>query len=179
MNFKILAYTAISAISLSACDTYTGAQYQSNPQNTIALQELTARGESASVGEVSLAEGVEARPVCRLAGPLDLGGGDSLAMTIKHAVQAELLAGGVYKTGGTPININVTALQPDSIKGEWTIGLQVYSSRSAGFAVRSVTDFSTSFTAVSACNNTATAFNRALADTINSMVTDPRFAQMI
>ena len=55
------------------------------------------------VTEVRLAEGVEPRPTCCLAGPLDLGGADNVAQTIKQAVQAELLAGGVYKSGGTPI----------------------------------------------------------------------------
>lgn len=179
MKIKILAFFAIAAVSISACDTYTAQQYQTTAQNTISLQELAARGERATVGEVRLAQGIEPRPTCRLAGPLDLGGGDNLAQTIKQAVQSELLAGGMYKAGGTPININVIALKPDSFNGQWTIGLQPYTSRSTGYVVQSVSQFSTSFSAVAACNNTTTAFNRALAEAINKMVTDPRFAQMI
>lgn len=179
MKIRMLAFPAVLALGVSGCDTYTAQQYQSSPQNTIALQEIAARGERATVGNVQLAEGIEPRPTCRLAGPLDLGGGDNLAQTIKQAVQAELLAGGIYKAGATPININVTALKPDSFNGQWVIGLQAYSDRSQGYAVRSTTDFSTSFSAVSACNNTATAFNRALAEAINKLISDPRFAQMI
>jgi hypothetical protein len=179
MKIKAFVLLTIVAVSVSGCDTYTAQQYQTSPQNTIALQELAVRGERATVGDVRLAEGIEPRPTCRLAGPLDLGGGDNLGQTIKQAVQAELLAGGIYKTGGTPISINVVMLEPDSFNGKWTIGLQPYSVRSSGFAVQSVTEFSTSFSATAACNNTANAFNRALADAINKMVTDPRFAQMI
>lgn len=179
MRIKLFVVPAIMALSVGACDTYTAQQYQSSPQNTITLQGLASRGERATVADVRLAEGVEPRPTCRLAGPLDLGGSDNLAQTIKQAVQAELLAGGVYKAGGTPINLNVTTLKPDSFNGKWTIEFQAYSSRSSGFTVKSETKFSTSFSAVSACNNTATAFNRALAEAINKMVSDPRFAQMI
>jgi hypothetical protein len=176
-NTLVLSMTAL--LLLGACDSYSAQQYQSSPQNTIALQELAARGERAFVGEVKLAEGVDPRPLCRLAGPLDLGGGDNLAQTIKQAVQAELLEGGLFKSGSTPININVTTLKPDSVGGKWTIGLQVYSSKNSGYAIQSVSTFSTSFTAVSACNNTATAFNRALADAINMMIVDPRFRDLI
>lgn len=179
MKIKALAIFVVAAFSVTACDTYTAQQYQSSAQNTITLQELAARGERATVGEVQLAQGIEPRPTCRLAGPLDLGGGDNLAQTIKQAVQSELLAGGMYKAGATPININVVALKPDSFNGQWTIGLQPYTSRSSGFVVQTVSKFSTSFSAVAACNNTATAFNRALAEAINKMVSDPRFAQMI
>ena len=179
MKIKTLALVAATGLALAACDTYTAQQYQASPQNTIALQAHAARGERATVGQVSLAEGVKARPGCRLAGPLDLGGGDNVAQTIKQAIQAELLAGGVYKTGGTPINVVVTQLTPDSVTGKWTIGLKVSSSRSQGYAVQQVTEFSTSFSALAACNNTATAFNRALAATINRMIADPRFKSLI
>lgn len=169
----------VPILFLSACDSYTAPQYQSSAANTIALQELAARGELASVGEVRLAEGVEPRPACRLAGPLDLGGGDNIADTIKRAFQAELLAGNVYSARGTPVNLMVTTLSPNSVSGQWVIGLQATGNRSEGFAVQSATEFSTSFSATAACNNTATAFNRALADAINALVTDPRFARLI
>jgi hypothetical protein len=181
MKIKTIALPTLMALSLSACEeiTYTAQQYQSSAANTISLQQLAARGERATVGEVLLAEGIQPHPTCRLAGPLDLGGGDNLADTIKQAVQTELLAGGVYRAGATPININVVALTPDSMNGQWTIGLQVYSTRSSGFTVQSVTDFSTNFSAYAACDNTATAFNRALSAAINKMISDPRFAQVI
>ncbi|WP_131821893.1 hypothetical protein [Salipiger marinus] len=179
MKLKAIAFLAVPALMMAGCDTYTAQQYQSSAQNTITLQELAARGERATVGEVRLAEGVEPRPTCRLAGPLDLGGGDNVAQTIKEAMQAELLAGGVYRPGARPVNIIVTGLQPDSFKGEWKIGLQAYTQQSSGFAIQSTTPFSTSFSAYAACNNTATAFNRALASAIQTLVSDPRFAQML
>jgi len=179
MNTKLVLLPIILAFTLTACDTYTSLQYQSTPQNTIALQNLASTGASATVGDVRLAEGIVARPTCRLAGPLDLGGGDNLAETIKQALQAELLAGGMYQTGQTPINITVTELEPDSFSGSWNIGLQAFTQSNSGFSIESATSFSTSFSAYSACQNTATAFNRALADAIYRLVTDDRFASLI
>ncbi|OOY03002.1 hypothetical protein BMI87_19880 [Thioclava sp. F28-4] len=114
-----------------------------------------------------------------MAGPLDLGGGDDLANTIKQAIQGELLAGGMFRVNATPINIIVTELKPDSFNGSWTIGLQAYSRKSSGYAIQSTTGFSTSFSAVSACNNTATAFNRALSDAIQKLVKDTRFKSLL
>ncbi|MPQ95274.1 hypothetical protein [Thioclava sp. JE_KL1] len=179
MKIKAFALMACAAISLAACDTYTAQQYQTTPQNTIVIQQLASTGARASVGDVRLAEGIEARPTCRLAGPLDLGGGDDLANTIKQAIQGELLAGGMFRVNATPINITVTELKPDSFNGSWTIGLQAYSRKSSGYAIQSTTGFSTSFSAVSACNNTATAFNRALSDAIQKLVKDTRFKSLL
>ena len=136
---------------LSACDTYTSQQYQTSPQNVIELQQLSASGARASVGQVNLAENVEARPQCRLAGPLDLGGGNNVADTIKQAIQAEFLGGGLFSPNAKPINVTVTQLKPDSFAENWQLNFLVSSQSGRSFKVNSTTEFSTSFTAVSAC----------------------------
>ena len=170
---------ACACVFLAACDTYTAQQYQSNPSNVIALQAVAATGKRASVGSVTAAEGVVARPTCRLAGPIDIGGGEDAVAVVKQALQAELLAGNVYSPRGTQLNAVVTRLKPDSFNGKWEMGMTVSSRKGQGFNVTTVHEFSTSFSAAAACNNTADAFNRALASLINKVVTDPRFRSLL
>lgn len=178
MKTKLMMFIAAGLI-LAGCDTYSAQQYQSNPENVIALQKVSASGKRASVGSVKTAEGVATKPPCRLAGPLDIGGGLPISSVIKQALQSELLAGNAYSSRGTPINVVVTQLTPDSFTGKWTIGLNVASPKGQGYSVKTVHGFRTSFTAVSACRNTAEAFNRALAKTINAVVTHPRFRSLL
>lgn len=178
MKYKFAALVA-AGILLAGCDTYTAQQYQSSPTNVIALQSIAASGKRASVGPVRIASGVETRPTCRLAGPLDISGGQDLASAIQQAFQAEFLAGNIYSSRGRPINITVTELMPDSMSGSWTIGLKVGSNKGQAFSVRTVHQFSTSFSAMAACNNTADAFNRALAKAINDVVSNPKFRGLL
>lgn len=168
----------LSLVTLTACDSYVAQQYQSNPQNAIALQSVAASGKRATVVSATLAEGVEARPTCRLAGPIDLGGGQDAASVVREALLAELLAGGVYKANGTPLTVTVTKLDPDTFAGTWDIGLSI-SSPKGSMSILETTKYSTSFTAVAACNNTATAFNRALSNTILRTIQDPRFKNIL
>ncbi len=178
MKTQILSLAA-AGILLAGCDTYTAQQYQSSPSNVIALQAVAATGKRASVGSVTAAEGVTTRPTCRLAGPIDIGGGIDVTAAIKQALQAEFLAGNAFSPRGTQVNAVVTELKPDSFSGNWTIGMTVSSSKGQGFNIWTVHKFSTSFSAAAACNNTADAFNRALALSINKIVTDPRFRALL
>lgn len=177
MRFKTF-YLLGATLLFAACDSYSAQQYQSNPQTTIALQSVAAAGRRASVSEVTLADGINPRPTCRLAGPIDIGGGGDVTTVFQQAFLAELLAADVYRADGTPLSIVVTELDPDSVSGNWTIGVRVSSPRGV-INVRQVTKFSTSFAAVSACNNTATAFNRALGATILAVIQDPNFRTLL
>ncbi|WP_143100400.1 hypothetical protein [Roseovarius indicus] len=179
MRLRNLTTIFVAVCALAACDSYSAQQYQSSPQNVIALQSLAKQGVRASVGTVQVAEGVNAQPTCRLAGPLDLGGGQSVTETVKEAIQSEFLASNIYSPSGTPISVVITQLKPSSFEGTWTISMQVSSQRGKGYSVTTNTKFSTSFSAMAACNNTAQAFNRALSAAINDMVTDPRFRSLL
>lgn len=177
MNGKIILVLLTCGI-LAGCDSYTSQQYQTNPQNTIALQNVASSGKRATIAKVSLAEGVNGKPTCRLAGPIDLGGGSDAATAIQQAFLAEFLASGLHNASGTPLTITVTTLKPDSVSGQWTIGMRIASAKGA-FDVNTTTKFSTSFSAVAACNNTATAFNQALSATILQVVRNPKFISLL
>lgn len=175
-----LSILVSSSLALAACDTTTTPSYQTSPQNTIALMEIASVGGRASAATVSAAPGVDTTPTCRLMGALDIGGGNSAEQTLQSALQAELLAGGVYAANGTPISIVVTEFSPNSFEGTWKIAGTVKTPRlPEGYAVQSRFDYKTSFTAYSACNNTALAFNNAAANFINAVVTNPKFRSAI
>ena len=172
---KIAAFT-ITALALAGCDTSVTPSYQTSPQNTIALQSIAATGKKASVHTFNVAEGVNTSPTCRLAGPIDVGGGLPAAQALKDAITAELLAAGVYSDRGTPLTLPLTDMQVNTMSGYWILAAKVQSSKlPQGFDVQSRYDYKTSFSAASACPNAAIAFNRAAAAFINKIVTNPNF----
>lgn len=175
---KVSGIFLVCGLMISGCDSYISQQYQANPQNTIALQNIATSGRKANVSTVRLAENVQARPTCRLAGPIDIGGGDDAATVIKEAFLTELLAADVYRATGTPISIVITQLEPNTFSGTWTIAMTV-STPKGSLGVQRVTKYSTSFSAVAACKNTATAFNQALSLTILDVVRNPKFRAML
>lgn len=175
-----LAVLALPVILLAACDTSVAPTYQTSPQNTIALHAVASSGKRAHVAGLSVAEGVNLTPQCRLMGPIDVGGGLSAEQALKDAITAELLAAGVYSDRGTPLTITLTKLDVNTFSGEWLLAGVVQSPKlPKGYAVETTYGYKTSFTAASACQNAAVAFNRAAAGFINAIITDPNFRKAL
>ena len=175
-----LALIAIPVFLLAACDTSVTPSYQTSPQNTIALQPVAASGKRANVHTFNVAAGVNTTPTCRLAGPIDVGGGQPATQALKDAITAELLAAGMYSERGTPLTITLTEMKVDTVSGFWTLAATVQSSKlPKGYTVNTRYDFKTSFSAASACPNAALAFNRAASAFINKIVTNPQFRSAI
>ncbi|MGP3698937.1 hypothetical protein [Rhodobacter sp. NSM] len=175
-----LAVIALPLLMLTACDTSVTPSYQTSPQNTIALQPVAASGKRAKVHAFRVAEGVNTEPTCRLAGPIDVGGGQSAAQALQDAITAEFLAAGLYSDRGTPLTITLTDMKVDTLSGYWILAAKVQSSKlPQGYVVTTRHDYKTSFSAYSACPNAALAFNRAAAAFINQIVTDPAFRSAI
>lgn len=178
--FSKLAALVLPVVILTACDTSVTPSYQTSPQNTIALQPVAASGKRTKVQIFNVAEGVNTAPTCRLAGPIDVGGGQSAAQALKDALTAELLAAGVYSDQGTPLTITLTDMKVDTFGGYWNLAATVQSSKlPKGYSVTTRYDYKTSFSAASACPNAAIAFNRAAAAFINQIVTNPNFRSAI
>lgn len=174
--FSKIAAIALPIVMLAGCDTSVTPTYQTSPQNTIALQGVASSGKRAQVHAFAVAEGVNTTPTCRLAGPIDVGGGQTAAQALKDAITAELLASGVYSDRGTPLTITLTEMEVNTMSGYWVLAAKVQSSKlPQGFEVQSRYDYKTSFSAASACPNAAVAFNRAAAAFINKIVTNPSF----
>jgi hypothetical protein len=179
-NVARASFVTIALLGLAACETTVSPSYQNSPSNTIALQSIATSGARASVASVTAAPDVNVNPTCRLMGSLDIGGGLSAEQVLMSALQSELLAGGMYAPDGTPISVTLTNLKVESFSGYWAISGTVRTPKMPqGYDVQTRFDYKTSFSAYSACHNSAIAFNRAVAAFINAIVTHPSFRQAI
>ncbi|RWR28737.1 hypothetical protein D2T29_16035 [Sinirhodobacter populi] len=175
-----IAMVITAAVALAACDTSVTPTYQTSPQNTIILQGVAAGGKRVSVASFTAAPGVDVNPSCRLMGPIDVGGGQTPERVLHDALTAELLAAGIYSPKGTPLDITLTDMQVSSMNGHWILAGTVKSPKlPQGYSVQAKYDFKTSFSAVSACQNTALAFNKATSAFIHAIITHPSFRAAI
>jgi len=176
---KLIAFFFV-AITLTACETTQAPRYTASSDNTISLMDLSAKGERASVASVSISPGIDAKPLCRLMGELDIAAGKTTQEAIKEALQAELLAGKIYSKSGTALIVEITRMDVSTINGTWDLAAKISSNKNpAGFIVNDRFDYKTSFSAYKACDNATIAFNSALAQLFNKAFNHPRFAEAI
>lgn len=176
---KLIAFFIV-AITLTACETTQAPRYTASSDNTISLMDLSAKGERASVASVSISPGIDAKPLCRLMGELDIAAGKTTQEAIKEALQAELLAGKIYSKSGTALIVEITRMDVSTINGTWDLAAKISSNKKpAGFTVNNRFDYKTSFSAYKACDNATIAFNGALSQLFNKAFNHPRFAEAI
>jgi len=163
---------------VTGCETTNSIPYQASTTNVITIQQsLQADGKKVSIGNISMAPGVEDSPLCRLMGPVRVAPGKTPAQYIKDAFQAELFAAGVYAPNAATVldatitNLSFTSVSPAS----WDITMAVKSNSSPGYTVSTKYEFGTSFTAMSACKNVADAFGPAVQELLKRVVSDPQF----
>ena len=77
--------------------------YKASPSKVIAIQQ-SLQPKKVSVGDVSMAPGVDDRPLCRIMGPVEVAPGKTPSQYIKDALQEELLMARAYDVRGTPID---------------------------------------------------------------------------
>lgn len=181
---RILTVGALAAslVAVAACDTTSAiAPYSPSTSNVLAFQSaLKPSATTVSVGDFTQAAGV-AKPSCRLAGSLDVTSGKAIEQYIKDALQTELFTAQVYDVN-SPVKINGRL---DEVKvntfgtGSWTLGLQVTSNRDPeGYHVQAVRTFSSSMSAMAACQNATNAFAPTVQDLIGQVVSNPGFAKL-
>ncbi|MEM7740993.1 MAG: hypothetical protein AAF225_09360 [Pseudomonadota bacterium] len=174
---KKLALPALAALALAACETTSTRPYTPTTANIMKVQQVISDETKVSVGTFAAAEGVETAPTCRLLGAIEVIPGGTPIDYIKGAFEAELFQAGILASDGAPIQGEVTELVFNSFgTGSWTIGLKVTSeSLPDGYTVATTQSFKTSYSAVNACQNVVDAFQPAVADLIQQVVSDPQF----
>lgn len=178
MKKTLAAITA--TIALAACESTSSLPYTVSTQNVLAAQAaLTAADATLSVGSFTASAGVQ-KPTCRMMGQLDVAPGKDLATFIRDALEAELFQTGRLQSGSVPINGAIERVEVDSFgTGSWIIDARVFSDANPqGYRVSSTYPFSSSFSAYSACQNAATAFNPAVQALLSEIVTHPQFASL-
>jgi len=181
-NYSRLLMLLPFVLALSACETTNSIPYKASPTNTIYFQnKLAAKNRKIAVGQITIAAGVDEKPDCRLLGPIVVAPGKTIRQYIKEALQEELLLAGSYDpASSTVIEAEIDELSVSSVSpASWKVGLRVRSNKSQGYRVVGNYKFDTSFTAISACKNTADAFGPAVQELIKKMIEDKGFDELI
>lgn len=176
-NYKILLIAAIAAIA-SGCSTTNSIPYKVSTSNVIAIQQaLESQAKEVSVGNVSMKEGVEESPTCRLMGPIKVAPGKTPADYIKDAFIEELFMAQAYSpTSQSQISAQIDEINFSSVSpASWDIAMTVNSSNSTSYSVSVNYNFDTSWDAYSACKNVADAFGPAVQALLGEVVTHPDF----
>lgn len=181
MKLKLLA-VAGAALSLAACETTTSYPYQPSMQNVMAFQSaLKPSNTKVQIGNFTRDPAINTTPTCRMMGPVDVAPGKTVETYLRDAFQSELFQAGVLDSSSEAIiNGRLDALDMDSFgTGSWSLTLTLTSSLDpTGYQVTNSYPFSSSFSAVSACNNAAAAFGPAVNDLIGKAVADPGFRRI-
>lgn len=163
--------------TLAACDSFPAAPYGVSPDNSLALKSIPA-SEHVNVGAFTVTQTFNS--TCRLAGPIRLPGGLSFEGYIQKAFSDELKVAGVYDDK-SPVTLHgvVTDMEFSSNSGYWDIALTVNSSNGNSVAVSERYDFDASFISVGACHNVAAAYQSAVQELINKVITAPTFRSLL
>ncbi len=177
----LIAFVSMALI-LSGCETTNSIPYDPSTTNIITIQNtLKKEGKKVSVGNITLAPGIEESPMCRLNGPVKVAPGKSLPRYIEEAFQEELFMAGVYDSNAeTNINGKIEKLSFSSVSpAYWDISMKISSNVFPGYVVSIHYPFDTSWTAYSACKNVANAFGPAVQSLLKEVVSDPRFSALV
>ena len=178
--FVALSLVCAGAL-LAGCETTSSMPYQASTQNVIGVQNrLKASDAKVRLGLFTAAPGVD-KPTCRAAGQLDVAPGKSLEGYIRDALQTELFMAGVYdESKGATISGRVEKVDVNTFgTGSWSLTMSVSSTAdAAGYTVSNSYPFASSFSAVSACQNAATAFNPAVQELLGKVVNHPGFSRL-
>jgi len=174
-KIALMATICAAAFLLIGCETTNSIPYKASPANVIAIQQ-SLQPKKVSVGDVSMAPGVDDRPLCRIMGPVEVAPGKTPSQYIKDAFQEELLMAQAYDVKGTPIEGRIEELSFSSVSpAYWQITMTVKSPVNNGYKVSVKYPFDTSFSAFGACKNVADAFGPAVQELLKQVVTNPQF----
>lgn len=169
------------ALLITGCATTNSIPYKASTSNVITIQNtLKGTNSKITLGEFSIANGVEQELNCRMLGPVKVSPGKSLSGYIKEAFQEELFMAQAYDTAasvkidGVIEKIAFSSVSP----ANWEIVMRLSSNKSSGYTVAVKYDYDTSFDAWSACRNVADAFAPAVQELLKKVVTHPQFSQL-
>lgn len=182
MNKVFLTAALLVVIPLAGCETTTSFPYQPSTQNVMAFQTaLRPNGAKVMVGAFTRDEAINTTPNCRMLGPVDVAPGKSMEQYIQDAVQTEMFQAGVVDSAArATITGRIDAVDLNTVgTGSWTIAMTMTSNLDqTGYQVSTTYPFSSSFSAMSACNNAAAAFGPAVNDLISKIIADPGFRRI-
>ena len=168
--------------SLTGCETTNSISYKASASNVFAFQKkLNAEGKKVSVGKVTVSNGVDEKPNCRLMGPIVVAPGKQISQYVKEALQEELmLANSFDPSSNIVLDAEIDELSFNSVSpAGWKIGLKIQSNKSQGYKVAVDYKFDTSWTAANGCKNAADAFGPAVQELLKKIIEDKAFDDLL
>lgn len=183
MKLIHLALAGFAAVALSACETYSYSPYSSSTDNVIKISDaLEGSGATVRLAEFSTASGVNDTPTCRMAGPIEVAPGSTMAEYIREAFQGELYEADAYASSSeNTISGTLQRVQFGSTgTGRWGLSLKLESDlHPEGYTVGVDHPFSTSFSGNQACENGVRAFSSATRELLDEAISHPQFRQLV
>ena len=173
----------LGCLLIAGCESRSaGDSYRVSPSNVLSVQQQLFENQKVQDVRVGLRGGYQPDLTCRLQRIPDFGKGKDILAYIEEAFVDELLsAGKIDDQSSTVITLTINELSFSSVKpAYWQASVLVDSSTSAeSFKVNVKRPFSTSWSALFACQNLTMAFAPFVSDLINSIVRNPRFPSMV
>ena len=120
--------------------------------------------------------------MCRMAGNIYLLNKMTYSQYIEDAFKKVLISVDRFsedKSKGSRIDIDLQRVTFSSASGKWYIDSIVKVNNNSGVKINTATDFGTSWSAESACNNVANAFDGAVDDFIKTVLSHPEVVNSI
>ncbi|BFM13495.1 hypothetical protein R50072_36480 [Simiduia litorea] len=159
--------------------THVTSNYGASPKNVDLIKSSGVK--EISVGEFTSKSGNHTSITCRAAGPVKNKNDLSFEDYIEGALKNELQMAGAYKDDAEvkisglidklDFNSNIGA-------GKWMINATISSPNSSGYSITSTHEFSTNFVADKACQQVAQAFEPAVEEFINKIISHPKFSSL-
>jgi uncharacterized lipoprotein YmbA len=172
---------AISALTLTACETPTTQRYSISADNNVTIRALGING----VGFSTFVAPPDFSSNCRALGPMQVADGLTHTQYIQRAFEDEFKIASAYAASGARVTLSgkVNKLEFSSTRaitgGSWAIALQLSSSNGKTLTVDEYYEFNSGFAAFEACRNTAEAFSRAVQNLVGKTVRHTRFAELV
>lgn len=182
MTFRMIVKATLLAIGMlsTGCSTYAATRYTSSVDNLTPLRALRDEGQALNVGEFRTVGAASSEIMCRALGPIKTPDGESFATYIRKALITELKYAELYAEKA-PVTLSGTLEQIDfsSMDGAWNLKLSVQSSNGNKVTVSQRYNFTSSWVAETACNQTAQALMPAVQDLIKQLVGGKKFASLV
>jgi len=173
---KIFGLHLVLVFVLYGCSTMTPARYSMSADTNQLLKRL--RGKTAVLTELLPAASYE--PTCRLMGPIQAGDGLTIPQFVAKAFNDELKFADLYdETQGIKLSGSMDKVAFSSASGWWDLAMTLRSDKDVQFSVEHRYNFTTSFDAITACNQTAQALGAATQDLIKKAVSHPQFSSLL
>lgn len=178
MKFFIIVFTALS---LSACQSFSPQRYTAVPDNTSVLRTLSAGKVKVTPFLLMATFDAACRGGANIDPPINM----TYQGYLQTALADELKVAGLYdeENPNVVLSGSIDKLAFSSVKsltnGEWSIGLNLTSSNGRSVYVSEIYQFESALEGGSACRRTAEAFLPAVQQLIAKLVRSEEFRAMI